>query len=218
MKQAQSIRMIIGTGIAISLFSFSLTGCLKTRSELGDTDEKKAAQTQVQKLQTQKADADAQIISLEAQIRNLNGRIETLEHEQEQSAKAREENSQKIQAFESRVKLLEDAILELKGEFDSSKVTPPPAPKKTDKGLFEEGEDLYSEKEWKKAIAAYQKYRETNPKGEHLPAATYKIGVSLQELKMNKEAKVFLEEVIEKWPKSKPARAASFRLNQLKKK
>ena len=200
--------------LTLSLVS---TGCLKTLSELSEPETKKAAQTQVQTLQQQKADADAQILSLEANIRNQNGRIETLEHQLEQSSRTREEQIQRINTLETRVKALEEGILQLNQDFESAKATPPPAPAQ-DKGPFEEGEDLFLAKEWKKAIASYQKYREANPKGEHFSTATYKIGVALQELKMFKEARVFFDEVIERYPKSKAARSATYRLNQIKKK
>ncbi|MEQ1875234.1 MAG: tetratricopeptide repeat protein [Bdellovibrionia bacterium] len=209
---------------ALLIVSVILTGCLKTRGELSETEEKKVQQTQVQTLQKQKADSEQQLIGVEQHIRSLNGRIETLEHDNEMLSKSRDENTNKISMLEARIKALEDGILQLKGELDAASAAPPPVAKKPatpvddKKGPYEQGEDFFNQKEWKKAITAYQKYLETTPKGENVAGATYKIGVSLAELKMNKEAKVFLEEVVEKFPKSKAARQATFRLNQMKKK
>ena len=215
-------------GYLVLLPALLLTGCLKTRGELAETEEKRAQQTQVQSLQKQKADTEQQIMGFEQQIRALNGRIETLEHDNELLAKSRDDNANKASQLEARVKTLEEGILQLKAELDaanaaatvaaSTKKTATPSSDEKPKGAFEQGEEYYNQKEWKKAITAYQKYLETQPKGENVAGATYKIGASLAELKMNKEAKVFLEEVVEKFPKSKAARQATFRLNQMKKK
>lgn len=200
-----------------------LAGCLKTRTELAENEERKTAQTQVQTLQKQRADSEAQIMGYEAQIRTLNGRIETLEHENETLTKGQDDLGKQVMTLEAKVKALEEGIVQLKTEIDAAAapvaqtVTKKPMVDEK-KGPYEQGEEYFNQKEWKKAITSYQKYLETTPKGENVAGATYKIGVSLAELKMPKEAKVFLEEVVEKYPKTKAARQATFRLNQMKKK
>jgi TolA-binding protein len=87
---------------------------------------------------------------------------------------------------------------------------------KDSKGAYEEAEGAFNKKEWKTAILSYQNYRDANPKGKNYADATYKIGVSFQELKMKDEAKVFFEEVLQKFSKSPSARKAKFRLGQFK--
>jgi TolA-binding protein len=87
---------------------------------------------------------------------------------------------------------------------------------KNSKNEYEEAEAAFGKKEWKTAILSYQNYRDANPKGKNYADATYKIGVSFQELKMKDEAKVFFEEVLQKFPKSPSARKAKFRLGQFK--
>ena len=96
-----------------------------------------------------------------------------------------------------------------------------PAPKsdgkESKKALLKEADDHFARKDWKKAIAVYNKYRESNPKGSDFAKSTYQIGVCFQELGMKSEARAFFDELIEKFPKDSLAKKASFRINQLKK-
>lgn len=201
--------------VSASLF---LSGCLKTWSDVSDQEEKKIGPNQVQTLQKQKADQEAQYQSYEGQLRAMNGRIETLEHQNEVLSREKEDNRQLIGALESRIKALEEGILQLDQKTEAMRKAPPAASIESDKkSVYDEGDEYFGRKEWKKAITSFQKYRETNPKGEHFADATYKMGVAFQELKMNKEAKVFFDDVIERFPKSKSARSATYRLNQIKK-
>ena len=84
-------------------------------------------------------------------------------------------------------------------------------------GPYQKGEQLFKGSNWKSAILEYNKYRDNFPKGKKYAEATYKIGVCFQELGMGSEAKSFYAEVIEKFPKTKTAKSAKYRLNQLKK-
>ena len=86
------------------------------------------------------------------------------------------------------------------------------------KTQFQAAEAAFEKKAWKEAILDYEKYRKAFPKGKEFPAATYKIGVSFQELGMADEARAFYEEVIAKFPKGKDAKSAQARLKALKKK
>jgi TolA-binding protein len=88
--------------------------------------------------------------------------------------------------------------------------------KKSD--TYETAQDLFAKKEWKQAILNFQKYRDENPKGAKFADATYKIGVSFQELGMKDEAKTFYEEVLNKFPKSEDAHRAKIRMKGLKSK
>ena len=54
-----------------------------------------------------------------------------------------------------------------------------------------------------------------NPKGKRYADATYKIGMSFQELKLKDDAKAFYQEVIQKFPKSSEAKKAEVRLKKL---
>ncbi|MGE0525805.1 MAG: tol-pal system YbgF family protein [Bdellovibrionales bacterium] len=163
------------------------------------------------------------------QMRHLHGRVDTVENmlaqlnaaEQGHREMKLQENQaleQKFIAFEDALKKLETQVLELSDQVSRLKPTPAPAVDTSEKARtsFEQAEDLFTAKKWKESIVAYQKYRDKNPKGKQYADATYKIGVSFQELGMKDEARAFFDEVTTKFPKSKEAKKAKFRLNSLK--
>ncbi len=209
--------------LGLSLLS---TACLKTRSEMGEEDEKKVMASQVTQLQRSKADQEANIQNYEAQMRMLYGRVESLEHQVSQLSTEKETLARKLSEQDERFKQIEQALLMVEqGQTVALKPAPssddgPPSKKegKKSNSAFDDAEEFFSQKQWKKAVVLYQKYRDKSPNGADVPAATFKIGSCFQEMKMNKEARVFYEEVIEKHPKSKFAKLAQTRLNQLKKK
>lgn len=82
---------------------------------------------------------------------------------------------------------------------------------------FNQAEEAFKQKDWKKAILTYQKYRDDNPKGAKFAESTYKIGVSFQELGLKDEAKTFYDEVLTRYPQSDVAKKAKYRLSQMKK-
>jgi TolA-binding protein len=216
----------------VLLMTVFLSGCfLKTRSEISESDDKRTQQQQVTAMQTQKAEEESRVQDLEASLRQMNGRIEALEHRMNMDFenKQRENvgSSQTQKQMIDQMKVFEDTIARLESrvvELESRKSAPVAAggkaesvlPKSTDSPSYMEAEQLLGQKEWKRAILSYQKYREDNPKGKRFADATYKIGACFQELGKKEEAKAFFEEVIEKFPKSETARKATFRLKNLK--
>lgn len=219
-----------------------LVGCLKTRAELeaeetGRTAEKTTvAQQQIVKREGVKEKAlpsAYRFDEVDEQMRQLNGRVDSVENyiAQENAAKANEKESfgkekqsfeQKFAAYEEELKKMEAQIVALNEEIARLKA-PPLAPvaetKENAKGgktVLDTAEEHFSAKKWKESIASFQKYREQNPKGKHFADATYKIGVSFQELGMKDEAKSFFEEVTAKFPNSKEAKKAAFRMKSIK--
>lgn len=76
------------------------------------------------------------------------------------------------------------------------------------------GEAEYGLKNYKKAIVAYSKVQEANSKSAQVPASLYKIGLSFQNLNMNKEAKGFFSELLERYPTSKEAKKARAKVKE----
>lgn len=171
---------------------------------------------------------------IDEQMRNLSGRIESNEaavqqmralEQQKKEAwlKDKQLEDQKLQAYEDAIRKLEAQVQGLSEEVARLKAppvqeVPPPSSRAAGKGKnsFDTGEDLFTQKKWKEAIVNFQKYRDQNPKGKQYADATYKIGVCFQELGMKDEAKSFMEEVTAKFPNSKEAKKAAFRLKTLK--
>ncbi|MES2768565.1 MAG: tetratricopeptide repeat protein [Bdellovibrionota bacterium] len=221
------------TKLMIGLLILQAVGCvgLRTREEVNEMETSKQAQGQVSQLQKQKAEADNKVMVLQDELRQLNGRLDMLERKSVDQGAAGNGPSntdviEQMKIFEQQNASMRTKIEELEGKLANAqkaqttaavaaveKSTPS---KEKDKDSYDSAEDLFSKKEWKSAILSYQAYRDANPKGKNYSDATYKIGVSFQELKMKDEAKVFFEEVLQKFPKSPAARKAKFRLGQLK--
>lgn len=234
-----SIESLALSGIVLLGLGLSSTGCvaLKTREEVNQTDTNRAAQSQVTQLQTQKADADNKVLALQDELRQLNGRLDMLEkreHDQQQAASVQTGPTNKdvieqMKIFEQNNVAMKAKVEELEGKLATAQKAQSVAAveksatkeknsksTKDSKDTYETADGLFNKKEWKAAILSYQAYRDANPKGSNYAQATYKIGVSFQELKMKDEAKVFFEEVVQKFPKSPAARKSKFRLGQLK--
>lgn len=211
-----------------------LTGCLQTRSEIAESDEKKVQQNQITSMQQKKADDEIRFQEFEASLRQTNGRVEALEHranldlenkqrESSGGAQTQKQMIDQMKVFEETIARLEARVAELESRKSTTAVVGGAvkpnagnATKDSEPSSYMEAEQLLNQKEWKRAILSYQAYREENPKGKKFADATYKIGACFQELGKKSEAKAFFDEVIEKFPKSEAARKATFRLKNLK--
>lgn len=133
-----------------------------------------------------------------------------------------------IGKLENQVQALQEEIVTLKtsksaGGKNTDKDNAKSGVKDVDKGKSKDKEkDLmdialgdFQEKKWKEAILNFDQYREKYPTGKYAPEATYKTGVSFQELGMKDEAKVFYQEVTEKFPKSDMSKKAQIRLKSI---
>jgi TolA-binding protein len=224
-------QMLLKLLLLVTAFSFS--ACLKTRTDVKETETKQVMQQQVVTLQRTNADTNSRLSDLDEQIRELSGKIETLENkiskmnpEHDKTVKNLAEmqidSSKKLTLLQEEITKQEAQLLALNSEIQALKANAQTAavektPEATKKNTFQGAEDLYKQGEWKKAIIQFQKYRDENPKGKHFSESTYKMALSFQELGMKDEAKAFLEEVITKSPNSAEAKKAKQKLKTLKK-
>ncbi len=219
--------------IALAATTLFLTGCLKTRNEVRENEQRQVMQQQVVTLQRTNADTANRFADLEEQVRHLNGRVEVVENRMGQSnsgvenalKSSQEQNrdlNQKIALLQEAMTKMEKDIYALNAELQAVKADKAAAhaektAKQSKKDIYEVGQGFFEKKDWKQAILNYQKYRDENPKGAKFADATYKIGVAFHELGMKDEAKTFYDEVVSKFPKSEEARRAKIRLKGLKK-
>jgi TolA-binding protein len=216
--------------LIILVSAMSMFGCLKTRSEIPETEDRVAAQ-QIKPEEQHAAEKEARVQEAEANIRQLNGRIESLEQRLNSDLTEKQKdnelkNSTQAQLIEQ-LKINEEKLAKLEAELaelKNQKVAMPATAVKVGgektsaetPDTWKEADALFEKKEWTKSILAFQKYREQNPKGKYFSDATYKIGVAFHELGKKDEAKAFYEEVVKDFPKSNAARKAQFRLKSLK--
>ncbi|GIL16803.1 MAG: hypothetical protein BroJett040_05540 [Oligoflexia bacterium] len=204
------------------------TGCLMTRSDVEEHQQKKVMQDQVVTLQKSTADSQSRFNELNSDLREINGRVEALENRIQTSnqdrAKTQQLSDQQLAETNKKVLLLQEEMAKLQtqveqlgAEIHSLKSDSTTSVKDSSgKSGYEQGEDMFNKKDWKKAIFHYSKFRDKNPKSPKYADATYKIGVSFQELGMKDEAKTFYEEVITKFPQSASAKNAKIRLKKVK--
>ncbi|MEI7974035.1 MAG: tetratricopeptide repeat protein [Bdellovibrio sp.] len=202
------------------------SGCLMTRSEVSEKEQKKVIQDQVVSLQKTYADQQSQGQEILEQMRNLTGRLEALEAEALKDSQAQEERSRseqnQAQEIQKRILALQEEILALKAGLDSLKEKVPSSGAANSSGASGvlggpvEADEAFQSKEWRRAAVLYQKWREKNPKHRAYSEATYKLGVSLVEQGMKEEAAVFFEEVLRKFPGSSGAKKSQAALKKLK--
>lgn len=207
--------------------------CLRTRSDVKEVEQQKAVTHQVVTLQKENADVSSRYNDLNEEIRDLRGRIEVAENkiskgdsENDRSTKNALEQTQDVgkktallqetvTRLDSQVQALNAEVQALRADIAASNARQI-APSGGGKNSWENGLENFDKKDWKKAILAFQDYREKNPKGKNFHEATYRIGVCFQELGLKDEAKTFYDEVISKNPDSSEAKKAKIRLKSLK--
>jgi tol-pal system protein YbgF len=91
-----------------------------------------------------------------------------------------------------------------------------PKSKNADNAQFWIGEIYYREKWYEKAILEYQNVIEKYPKGNKVPAALLKQGLAFSNIGDKPNAKLILEELNRKYPKSNEAKISTQKLKTLK--
>lgn len=214
-----------------------LSGCLQTRSNLKEQEEKQVLRKQVVNLQQTTADVNSKFNEVDEDLRKVSGRIEALDTRMTQIKDRAEKNDfaleskfkeqdAKFQAFREELQKLQSELMEVKASNQALQAALQSGAvsagggggKASEKNPFELGESRFEQKAYREAIFAYEDYRKHNPKGKNFGPATYKIGVCFQELGMLEDAKPFYDEVISKFPKSKEADRAKSRLKAISKK
>lgn len=208
-----------------------MSGCmLDTRSQNRELDEKATMRKSVANLQQQNADVSSRFADVEDDVRKANGRIEALETRMQRSDAATADKAGKTAAaLEARMsdndKAYREEFIKLHTELDALKaqIASQQASAQREatvaaKDPFASAESKFEAKNYQSALIDYKTYREKNPTGKHVATASYKMGVSFQELGMFDEAKLFYEDVISRFPKSKEAASAKSKLKTLKKK
>tara|TARA_B100001248_G_scaffold262389_1_gene258011 strand:+ start:14441 stop:15085 length:645 start_codon:yes stop_codon:yes gene_type:complete len=211
---------------SLVILLLGLTACpgLQTRNEIKTKEGRRVVSepsTPIADRDVSPAEEAAMQQDALSEIRRLNGKVEDLSFKLQQMEQMNDSTAlqNRLDRIEQKLVTLSESLILLqqgKGASISSPASAKVAPQKPS-GPYETAEELFRKSDWKAAILEYNRYRDNFPKGKKYADATYKIGVCFQELGMNSEANAFYSEVIEKFPKSKTAKSAKYRLNQLKK-
>ncbi len=209
--------------------SVGLSGCLMTRGDVKEVEQKKNVQDQVITLQRTNADQNSRFAEVNSDLRELSGRVDVVENKinivARQSIERTGGEANRSQELEKKLVLMQEEMAKVEGQIiilnqelqglksgRESKTETDGAGK--EKNLLESADDHFAKREWKKAILSYQRYRDQNPKSKKFAKATLRIGFSFQELGMNDEAKTFFEEVVSKFPDSSEAKSAKSKLKK----
>jgi TolA-binding protein len=218
--------------LVVGLFLVAMaTGCLKTRTDVKETETKQVMAQQVTTLQRTNADTANRIAELEQEIREMNGKVEVLENKlskqnpetDKQMKNVNEqigEANKKLAIYQEELLKQETTIKQLAHEVEVMKTAAASksAEKETEKKTpLQLADEHFKQNDWKKAIIQYQKYRDDNPKGKKVAESTYRIAYAFGELGMKEEAKTFYEEVIAKFPVSLEAKKAKAKIKAFKK-
>jgi tol-pal system protein YbgF len=89
-----------------------------------------------------------------------------------------------------------------------------PKSKNADNAQFWVGESYYRDKWYERAVLEYQTVIEKYPNGNKVPAAMLKQGMALQQIGEKPSARLILEELVKKYPKSSEAAVAGRKLQE----
>jgi tol-pal system protein YbgF len=89
-----------------------------------------------------------------------------------------------------------------------------PANEYSDNARFWIGEAYYKDENYADAILAYEELFKSNPDSDKVPGAMLKQGQAFYLIKDAKTGKIILEKLIEKYPRSEPAKLAKKKLNK----
>jgi tol-pal system protein YbgF len=90
-----------------------------------------------------------------------------------------------------------------------------PTDARTAEARFRSGELAFGQKRWRDALLAYGKVAEDFPRADQAPDAMLGAAESMVNLDMKDDARSILEQLVEKYPKSKAAARAKARLAEL---
>lgn len=157
-------------------------------------------------------------------LRNFNGRIEDLEQRMKNFETQQKESQNRIdlhqelireplKAHKDHLKNVEVEIIKLKQAMLILSAQMEKSQKRRGRGVqkqnpFVRAERNFKRQKWTQAIKDYEAYRKKYPKGKNYVEATYKMGLSFQNLNFKKEALSFFQEVVQRFPKSRQAKKA----------
>ena len=155
-------------------------------------------------------------------INNLNSRQDKLEAEVEKLSGELEEikveKDRRISLMQQDIQSITKDYVTLRKRLDrlEKQTSSPGAPSaKSPDDLYSSAQSLYQKGKYEEAIIAYQKFIDANPKDKRVPECYLKQGISLIKLGRKKEARYFLQTIIDKYPESSEANIAKINLKIL---
>lgn len=224
------------------VFFGALAGCITTRTSLQAEAEKQQERQHKAELEMRVQETQEDFRSLIGRIEVLERNHQDAETQKLNDVQQRGEEAKKLNEkidllvesmgkMEARLEKMavdseahQNDYADFKKQFEDFKKaqqtkpllkSPAAAPAKTD--TYSQAASDFGKGRWREAALGFQQYRERNPKGARYAEATYNMGLCFEKLQMMDEARVFFEEVVTRFPKSKYAQTAQARLKNIKK-
>lgn len=232
MKIKTVLLFVIGT-------AFFFSAC-NTKSDLRREQELERLKSEVNQSRSDKADISATVDELRGEMAKINSSIE------EQAALRMRENEEikkelmtlttRVQAAEQRAVAEEPKNREVKSKasyeamralYDDKKydeaiemgkdvVKANPKGEEAKKTRFLLAEAYYASQDYASAALEFGEFKKAFPKDSSIAEATYQQAQAFKQMGKKSEAKLFLQEVVEKYPKSLYASKAKSELKKLK--
>lgn len=182
-----------------------------------------AIQKSAQNDKLSKEDADLRYKEIAQKLDDLQKRVASLEQasllmRQEKEQNVKEKAGGEAPGFEDAYK---DAYeVYQKGDYKASRekfqryLEAFPNSKYSENAQYWIGESYYKEKNYERAIVAYDDLVKNYPDGSKAPAALLKQGMAFSALGDKKNAKIIFKKVVEKYPKSEQAETAKKKLKE----
>lgn len=233
------------TMVALVILGFGFTGC-KTKSELRREQEFERIKQDVRDARGTKADLETVAEELKTELTRLTSLVEEqgvqLRGQNEELRKEIAGVTLRLQTLEQRA-VAEDAAAKHDAEerAERSRPTYDNAKRLYDEGAYDDSIDVlhalikahpkgddakraqflladcyYAAKDYATAALEYGEYRKSFPKDNMVPNATYRMALSFKNLGKTKEAKLFYQELIDKYPKNALVSKARSEMKKLK--
>jgi tol-pal system protein YbgF len=221
----------------------SLPAC-RTKSEIRREQEFERLKQEVSQTRGDRADVDSSVDEIRVEIAKLGNVVEeSVQGRIKENEEIRKELialAARVQALEQRAVAEELAQKQLaqekpkaasldlglklfdEGKFDEavgnfrSVVKVQPKSEDGKKAQFLLGESLFSTKDYASAVLAFSEFRKSFPKDALIPNAIYRQATSFREMGQSTDAKLFYQDLIERFPKSPFTRKAKIELKKLK--
>lgn len=188
-KLRQDVKDIQGSKVDLDVVSDDLKGEIeKTNSQLGE---------QIQWSRTQSEE-------LRKQVATLTDRVTQLEQRNREQAELAQKEAEKPKATYEMAKSQYDA-----GQFEEAAETlravlknVPPRSEEAKKAQFLLADSFFASKEYATAALEFSDFKKNYPKDGWIPMATYRQANCFRAMGKMKEARLFYQELLDKFPKS----------------
>lgn len=178
---------------------------------------------QITALERQVKEAKDRLNMIEGQLKQPEGQGERTSEESQKEMQTKAESSPmassgKVAKYEAAYDAFKNKRYRESREKFEAFIKEFPKDELSDNAHFWVAETYYGEKDFEGAILAYETVLKKYPNSQKAPAALLKQGLSFNEIGDKKTGKVILEQLMERYPKSREAELAGKKLEALNKK